>query len=56
MNNGTQEFIELLKRRPDIVGIILFGSWARGNNRLDSDVDLVVIVTEVTDLPLRRWE
>jgi len=46
MNNGTQEFIELLKRRPDIVGIILFGSWARGNNRLDSDVDLVVIVTE----------
>jgi len=46
MNNGTQEFIEVLKRRPDIVGIILFGSWARGNNRLDSDVDLVVIVTE----------
>ena len=46
MNKDTQEFIEGLKRRPDIVGIILFGSWARGNNRLDSDVDLVVIVTE----------
>jgi predicted nucleotidyltransferase len=46
MNNDTQEFIEGLKRRPDILGIILFGSWARGNNRLDSDVDLVVIVTE----------
>ena len=30
MNNDTQEFIEGLKRRPDIVGIILFGSWARG--------------------------
>ena len=46
MNNDTQEFIEELKSRPGILGIILFGSWARGNNRLDSDVDLVVIVTE----------
>jgi predicted nucleotidyltransferase len=46
MNNDTQEFIEELKRRPDILGIILFGSWARGNNRLDSDVDLVVILNE----------
>jgi len=46
MNNDTQEFIEELKSRPDVLGIILFGSWARGNNRLDSDVDLVVILTE----------
>ena len=46
MNNDTQEFIEGLKSRPDILGIILFGSWARANNRLDSDVDLVVIVIE----------
>src|SRR2546429_807459 len=46
MNNDTQEFIEGLKSRPDVLGIILFGSWARGNNRLDSDVDLVVILTE----------
>ncbi len=44
MNKDTQEFIEGLKSRPDILGIILFGSWARGNNRLDSDVDLVVIL------------
>lgn len=29
-----------------MVGIILFGSWARGNNRPDSDVDLLVIVTD----------
>ena len=46
MNNDTQEFIEEIKRRPDILGIVLFGSWARGNNRSDSDVDLVVILTE----------
>src|SRR5215471_16481673 len=46
MNKDTLEFVERLKNRPDVLGIILFGSWARGNNRLDSDVDLVVILTE----------
>ena len=46
MNQETQNFIEELKKRSDVLGIILFGSWARGNNRPDSDVDLVVILTE----------
>lgn len=46
MNNDTQELLEGLKSRPDVLGIILFGSWARGNNRIDSDVDLVVILTK----------
>lgn len=46
MNNETQLFIEELKQRPEVQGIILFGSWARGNNRPDSDVDLVVILSE----------
>lgn len=46
MNQDTQEFIEELRRRHDVLGVILFGSWARGNNRPDSDVDLVVILTE----------
>lgn len=38
--------MEELKQRPDVLGVIMFGSWARGNNRPDSDVDLVVILTE----------
>ncbi len=46
MNNETQEFIQELRHRPDVLGVILFGSWARGNNRPDSDVDLLVILTE----------
>jgi len=29
-----------------VLGVIMFGSWARGNNRPDSDVDLVIILTE----------
>ncbi len=46
MNTDTQQFIEELKGRTDVLGVIMFGSWARGNNRPDSDVDLVVILTE----------
>lgn len=46
MNEETQKFLEELKQRPDVLGVIMFGSWARGNNRPDSDVDLVVILTE----------
>lgn len=46
LNNETQRFIEALKNRPNVIGIVLFGSWARGNNRPDSDVDLLVIVTD----------
>jgi predicted nucleotidyltransferase len=46
MNKATEIFLEDLKKRPDVVGVILFGSWARGNNRPESDVDLVVILQE----------
>jgi len=46
MNEETKNFLEQLKSRPDVLGVIMFGSWARGNNRPDSDVDLVVILTE----------
>jgi predicted nucleotidyltransferase len=44
MNETANNFIEELKSREDVLGIILFGSWARGNNRPDSDIDLVVIL------------
>ncbi len=46
MNDQTKLFLEELKNREDVVGVILFGSWARGNNRPNSDVDLVVILDE----------
>ncbi len=46
MYKDIKEFVENLKQRPDVLGIILFGSWACGNNRSDSDVDLVVIQKE----------
>ncbi len=46
MNEATQKFLEELKQQSEVLGVIMFGSWARGNNRPDSDVDLVVILTE----------
>jgi predicted nucleotidyltransferase len=46
MNNATKNFLKVLRQRPDVLGVIMFGSRARGNNHPDSDVDLVVILTE----------
>ena len=46
MNEATLKFVDELKARNDVLGVILFGSWARGNNRPTSDVDLLVILTE----------
>ena len=46
MNKPTTDFIEELKIKPNVLGVVLFGSWARGNNRPDSDVDLVVILQD----------
>jgi predicted nucleotidyltransferase len=43
---AAQQHIAHLQAQPDVLGILLFGSWARGNNRPDSDIDLLVIVRE----------
>ena len=45
-NAETQAFVDELARRADVLGVLLFGSWARGDHRPDSDVDLVVIVRD----------
>jgi uncharacterized protein len=34
------------RRRPDVRGVALVGSWARGAARPDSDVDLVVLTDD----------
>lgn len=49
--------VEVLGRSP--LGIVAFGSWARGEEAEDSDVDLLVIVDP--DVPIdrdlyRRWD
>lgn len=41
------EAIDRIVRRFDPLRIILFGSWARGDARPDSDIDLLVVLPEV---------
>lgn len=43
----------------DLVGIVLFGSWARGVPRDGSDMDLLIVLktgTPITRSVYRRWE
>jgi len=46
MSDAVKEYLDALADRTDVRAVILFGSRARGDNRPDSDVDLVVILTE----------
>lgn len=41
-----QEMTEVIVREVDPERIVLFGSWARGEARADSDVDLLVVCAE----------
>ena len=43
------EVVETIVERLDPLQIILFGSLARGNEHNDSDIDLVVVLPEVSD-------
>lgn len=44
MEQTINSFVDDLKVNSNIVGIILFGSYARGDNRPDSDIDLIVLL------------
>lgn len=56
MNTNIHKYLVELQARDDVVGIILFGSWARGNNRPDSDVDLLVIVEQGFKRTVEYWD
>lgn len=43
----------------DLIGVVLFGSWVRGEATQDSDVDLLVVVEDGVQLTrslYRRWD
>jgi hypothetical protein len=42
-------------RRPDVVGLLLVGSYARHAARPDSDVDLVLLTTDVARYAGNGW-
>jgi hypothetical protein len=52
---GLDRYVDLLKELlgADLISVVLFGSWARGTARPESDLDLLVVAR---DLPRSRLE
>ncbi|HEX9974875.1 MAG TPA: nucleotidyltransferase domain-containing protein [bacterium] len=44
--NAIDFLIESVVKEIDPLKIIVFGSWARGENKPDSDVDLLIVMPE----------
>ncbi len=42
------EIVERLKRYPEVLAIILFGSYAKGEQKPLSDIDIAVILDEIS--------
>jgi len=46
VDREIRHLVDELARRPEVLGVALFGSVARGDARPDSDVDVFVLVTD----------
>jgi hypothetical protein len=46
VDQEVQRLVDELARRPEVLGVALFGSVARGDARPDSDVDVFVLVEQ----------
>jgi predicted nucleotidyltransferase len=50
----TRRYVEAMG--PNLVALAFFGSWARGEEKEWSDIDLLLIAKELPDDPFeRRW-
>ena len=47
--DNAKKYVELINKHLDTEKIILFGSYAKGNWHKDSDIDIAVIVDNITD-------
>ncbi len=48
--NSINKFIEEIKKRYNVTAIILFGSYAKGTQNEDSDIDIAVISDDFDDI------
>ena len=48
--NIIKKYIEEVSKKYKIETIILFGSYAKGNNNEDSDIDIAIISSEFDDI------
>ena len=49
----AQKEAESLRRRNEVIGVVLYGSVARGDVRVGSDVDIIVLLTQDVETPDR---
>ena len=47
--NSIEKYIEEVSKHYKIDTIILFGSYAKGTNTEDSDIDIAVVSTDITN-------
>ena len=43
----VNKYIEIVSKNYDVIAIILFGSYAKGTQREDSDIDIAVITDDI---------
>lgn len=55
VNLILKEVTQWSSRRPEISAAALVGSWARGAARVDSDVDLMFLVTDPALFRQEKW-
>ena len=48
--NSINKFIEEIKKHYNITAIILFGSYAKGTENEDSDIDIAIISNDFNDI------
>lgn len=51
INKAVREYIEALKKDIPIQKVIIYGSYAKGGERRDSDIDLVIVSDEFGKSP-----
>jgi predicted nucleotidyltransferase len=54
--NIAQKYAETLRNTFDLKKVILFGSYAKGNSREDSDIDIAVVFSDYADRLDRQVE
>ena len=50
IEDSIQKFIEEIKKKYNITAIILFGSYAKGTENEDSDIDIAVVSEDFKDI------
>ena len=46
----SQKYVEQVRNKYNVEKAILFGSYAKGTNKVDSDIDLAIIIKHSVDL------